>query len=453
MGRSSRSAVWVVGSCLFALAAAASPQRSPEAGVVLLINTRLDGSLVYGAGVVLDESGKVTTSAQLVGRSFSLWALPFDARRVRGLPPEGDLARFIYEHRRHLVPARLVRSNPAADLALLQLKTQRPLRRASFARGPLEPGEQIFALGHGEQEVWAAAPVRVLRADAASVQYEQGGDASRWGSPLLNARGEVVAMAVQAPDGKHGLARPAALLRDLAGNLGSPQQLDLSTPERGFFSCAQALQAGSTEYLRCVDWESRQRVVVDAFVRDAQRRGVPEEKISALLPELAKARPQLLEAQKRIVLAQLRGEDAESAVAFRPDAWTSGIKLKPAPEMDPQELRYRMELAERGGREGSLEEPPSALPLQALARLGLQVSAIHQPSSDRAWLLVSSSQASGSEVRFSQLLLLRGGEWLQCDYPSVEETASLPSGWPEPLSNLERIVSLILDAGESPSGD
>jgi hypothetical protein len=83
------------------------------------------------------------------------------------------------------------------------------------------------------------------------------------------------------------------------------------------------------------------------------------------------------------------------------------------------------------------------MPLKDLARLGMKVEALHQPRPDVAMLLVSSVAASAEPVRFSQLLVRREGKWLQCEFPSPDETALLPADWPRPLSDLQGVLTYL----------
>ncbi|MGQ0507666.1 MAG: hypothetical protein ACT4TC_20375, partial [Myxococcaceae bacterium] len=54
---------------------------------------------------------------------------------------------------------------------------------------------------------------------------------------------------------------------------------------------------------------------------------------------------------------------------------------------------------------------------------------------------VSSRDSDGTPFAFSQLLQRRSGRWLQTEFPSNDELAELPGGWPKPLNDLKGILS------------
>ncbi len=390
---------------------------------MLLLNTRLDTSQVYGAGLVLDDRGHVATSLQLVANSFSLVALAYEPSRAQGR----DLAELIYENRAALLPAQLIRGDAETDLALVRIDgDRRGLRPLPFASEP--PSDGAVALGHLDEFAWSNVVVSP-------------GAAGGWGlgSPLLDARGDVVALGVE------GKAQPIARVRALLSETMAPARIDLSTPERGFASCAHALQLGSSDYLRCMDWESRGRVIRAAFLLDAERRGLSREQLLELSPRLAQLEPQLLESQRQIALTQLRGGEGELALRLRESSRAIRPFFKRVQEMDPLELRYRLDLATRGEGDAQVRVSATGMPLKDWARLGLKVEAFAQPRPDVAALLVSSVDAKGQPFRFSQLLLRRGGKWLQCEFPSPEELALLPADWPKPLSDLQGMLTYLFE--------
>ncbi len=402
----------------------------PESAVVLLINTRLDGSQVYGAGLVLNDRGHVATSLRLVADSFGLMAMTYDPRRMEALPQGPDLARFIYENGSVLVPAQLLRGDVETDLALVRVDGGlTAMGRLPFAASQ---DDAVAAIGHLDERVWSTVS---LRADFAGEQWGVG-------SPLLNSRGEVVALGVLGWD-LSPVARPIALVRAFLAETLVPPSIDLSTPERGFASCTHALRVGSSDYLGCLDWESRGRVIRAAFLQEAERRQLPQDELKLLTSKLAALEPQLLAAQREVALVQVRGGEGELALRLRETPRSVRPYFKRVEEMDPLELRYRMDLAAQGSSQAQVRVSDTGMPIKDWARLGLKVEEFLQPKEDLAVLRVSSVDLTGEVFRFSQVLLRRNGKWLQCEFPSQEELAKVPADWPRPLSDLDGVLSYL----------
>jgi serine protease Do len=116
--------------------------------------------------------------------------------------------------------ARLLRSDPQVDLALLQIPSNgHPA--AVLAEAMPRPGEMVFAFGHpwGQRSVLtggvlsaltsARTPrgeIQLLRADLQLAPGNSGG-------PLLNAAGEVIGLNAMILGGDQSLAIPVSLIR------------------------------------------------------------------------------------------------------------------------------------------------------------------------------------------------------------------------------------------------
>jgi serine protease Do len=156
-----------------------------------------------GAGVLAGD-GQVLTNLHVVGR----------ARSVQVLLDDGSS----YD-------ARVIASDPAVDLALLQIPGNGHAA-AVFSSSAPRPGELVYAFGHpwGQRNVLTGGvlsavtslrgrhgEVPVLRAD---VQLAPGNS----GGPLLNASGEVIGLNAMIFGGDQSVAIPSSLLRSfLAG--------------------------------------------------------------------------------------------------------------------------------------------------------------------------------------------------------------------------------------------
>jgi serine protease Do len=158
-----------------------------------------------GAGAaVLAGDGQVLTNLHVVGRARSVQVLLDDGRSY---------------------DARVIASDPAVDLALLQIPGNGHAA-AVFSSSAPRPGELVYAFGHpwGQRNVLTGGvlsavtslrgrhgEVPVLRAD---VQLAPGNS----GGPLLNASGEVIGLNAMIFGGDQSVAIPSGLLRSfLAG--------------------------------------------------------------------------------------------------------------------------------------------------------------------------------------------------------------------------------------------
>jgi serine protease Do len=162
-----------------------------------------NGRRVAGAGVLAGD-GQVLTNLHVVGRARSVQVLLDDGRSY---------------------DARVIASDPAVDLALLQIPGNGHAA-AVFSSSAPRPGELVYAFGHpwGQRNVLTGGvlsavtslrgrhgEVPVLRAD---VQLAPGNS----GGPLLNASGEVIGLNAMIFGGDQSVAIPSSLLRSfLAG--------------------------------------------------------------------------------------------------------------------------------------------------------------------------------------------------------------------------------------------
>jgi len=156
-----------------------------------------------GAGILAGD-GLVLTNLHVVGRARSVQVLLDDSSSY---------------------DARVIASDPAVDLALLQIPGNGHAA-AVFSSSAPRPGELVYAFGHpwGQRNVLTGGvlsavtslrgrhgEVPVLRAD---VQLAPGNS----GGPLLNASGEVIGLNAMIFGGDQSVAIPSSLLKSfLAG--------------------------------------------------------------------------------------------------------------------------------------------------------------------------------------------------------------------------------------------
>jgi serine protease Do len=152
-----------------------------------------------GTGVIWDSDGGVITNFHVVAEARGpIQALLVDGRRL---------------------PARVVRAEPAADLALLEIPAGglRPARVGDSAR--LRVGELVFAIGHpwGRRSAVSAGIVSALgqvavRWDGAAAEYIRTDvqlAPGYSGGPLLNAAGQVVGINAMIMGGDQSVAIPS----------------------------------------------------------------------------------------------------------------------------------------------------------------------------------------------------------------------------------------------------
>jgi serine protease Do len=152
-----------------------------------------------GAGILMG-SGLVLTNAHVAGRGRSLQVVLANDETY---------------------PAKLVASDPAVDLALLQIPANGHSAAVLSEETP-QPGEMVFAFGHpwGQRNVLTGGVLSavtslhgrqgelpVLRAD---VQLAPGNS----GGPLLNAAGEVIGLNAMIFGGDQSVAIPAGVIRE-----------------------------------------------------------------------------------------------------------------------------------------------------------------------------------------------------------------------------------------------
>lgn len=155
-----------------------------------------------GAGVVWDADGRIITNHHVVA----------DADQVRVHLNDG----------RKLV-AEVVRREPAADLALLQVPAGGLTPAAVGDSGELRIGELVFAIGHpwglrdvvtagivsgtGQVEMrWIDRSVELIRSDVRLAPGNSGG-------PLIDSTGSVVGINSMILGGDLSVAVPSAIIR------------------------------------------------------------------------------------------------------------------------------------------------------------------------------------------------------------------------------------------------
>jgi trypsin-like peptidase len=340
------------------------------ASVVLVVNTRDDGSVVYGAGIVLDGHGLVVTSAHLLAGSRSLRAMLYEPHRVSYTPLDGGLARYLFEYEKDLVGARVERADALTDLALVRLDADTSrLPLLPRASRPLRRGERVFAIGHPQENVWSFTAGQVGALHHGAVQHDALLGFGSSGGPLLNERGELVGVntskVVSEPRGL-SFARPVALVEALVRPSSDPGGLDLSTPERAAKTCWLARELGLPSAESCVDRGPASRAPVPAPARE---------------------------------------HTLNDTLSIEPTAFVG-----PAPT--------------------KVVAGPDAPSLCA----GARVEEVRVFGDRLAWVRLEARTREGNRWGFSELYARAEGQWRQRTPPAPDELSTLPPGWPAPIN-------------------
>ena len=400
--------------------------------VVLILNTRADDSVAYGAGFLVGP-GLVLTSEHVVASGKKLGAMLYKSGRTSYTPMDGGLARFLFENQTDIVGMHEIGGDATSDIALMRLDADTTgYPTLPMADGAIRPGERVIALGHPQELVWSFTQGMVGTIHQGAIQHDAAISYGSSGGPLLNLRGEIVGINIaKVVSESPGLsfARPIALAGRYLGPVSSPVALDLSTPEAAALSCWRAQEIGRVETGDCFDWDASFavfRVLADDAIGMASRSVQGRLRAEITGPDF---RERWIEEGKR------------SAAAY----FVSGLSRPEAAPLDvvPDGLARAKALAEREdeivlrehpdlrGLFGDRKKP--AL-LQARLRLGIRVERTFAVDGHRAWVELAGRNPDGSIYRFSELYVKKDSRWLQRLPPLAEDMASLPSAFAPSLS-------------------
>jgi hypothetical protein len=402
--------------------------------VVLLLNTRADGSVTYGAGFLVGP-GLVLTSEHVIIDAAKLGAMLHRPGRTSYTPMDGGLSRFLFENQSDIVVARAIAGDTTSDLALVQIDVDTSGHPTlAMAREDAMPGERIIALGHPQEMVWSFTQGIVGTIQQGAIQHDAAISHGSSGGPLLNTRGEVVGVniaKVMSEAAGLSLARPIALAgRYLGdGSMVSSVSLDRTTPEAAALSCWHAQEIGRVETGECFDWEA-------AFTSFSS---VAEEAVRLASPSVAArirarvAAPDfrehwLADAKRHAAGYFVEGSNAPLDVPQTDDI-PPEVTLARA-EADREDARVLREHPDLRGLYADRRKPAR---MQARLRLGIRVDRVVATADDRAWVELAGRNQDGSLYRFSELYVRLGGHWVQRSAPLPEDAATLPPSFAPPL--------------------
>ncbi|MFL5319984.1 MAG: S1C family serine protease [Myxococcaceae bacterium] len=413
--------------------------------VVLILANRPDGQVGYGSGLLLPANGQVLTSLHVV-KDGTLSAMLYKEGRVSYTPMDGGLSRYLFENARDLVPARLLRADPATDLAIIEITADTSkYPRLPFATGQVHVGDRVFALGHPQETVWSFTSGTVNAIHHGAIQHDAVVSHGSSGGPLLNARGEVVgingAKVVNDPRGM-AFARPMTLVKDFIDAASSEQEINFASLEDAVSGCWRAQEIGSPAIADCFDLDARWSVFIaahTAFKQQLRLTGADAERFDkATLPPGGRA--QWATMFRKNIQMWLRGEKSVGSsvpphLDIASDDRVQEILRSSVREWESLEANRARMLAQQNG----LKTSPSDLEaLRRTLRMGIRIDEIAKVKDDLAWVRMTGRNTDGSEFVFSELWHKNPKElWAQVSPPSPEELGTLPKDFPRPIESYE----------------
>jgi hypothetical protein len=396
--------------------------------VVLLLNTQNDGTVKYGAGLLI-ERGLVLTSHHVVADAKTLGAMLYEPRRTSYTPMDGGLSRYLFENQSAVVRAEKIAGDDNTDLALIRIDVDTSrYPTLPIAREPVKPGDRVLALGHPQETVWSFTQGVVGAIQQGAIQHDAAISHGSSGGPLLNLRGEVVGINIaKVVSEASGLAfaRPISLAARYLGDRSvAALPLDLSTPESAALSCWRAQEIGRLEVGECFDWEASWDVFV-AVAEEAIRIGPPavRERVRRDLDD-PRFKERWLEEGKRRAAAYF----VEPKRFEEPTNPSSGppALVQARREAQREEARALREHPEMRGVYADQKDPQL---FKARLRLGIRVDRVANVAPNRAWVQIVGRNPDGSLYRFSELYAKVGDRWLQRQPPSSADLATLPKSF------------------------
>jgi hypothetical protein len=436
-------------------------------GVVLLLATKADGTVVYGSGFFVGEGSTVLTNDHVIAGAKTLSAMLYRPGRVSYTPMDGGLSRYLFENQRDLVPVHVIESDAGTDLALVKLDADTSaFPRLRLASDRVHPGDRVIALGHPQETVWSFTTGVVGALHQGAIQHDAMISQGSSGGPLLNARGEVVGVnTAKVVSEARGLsfARPLELAAPLFGNgsaaaafarFGDKRLIDLSTPELAVKSCWHAEEIGAAAVADCIDWDATfdvHRLAIEAL----RKRGLGDAADRAAHElEARGGRIGWIAERKRLAIQAAREQRSIASAAGS----HVGLGLSPAAQralddLADAEAKWTLQLTQKNGLK---LDPKNPTRVREILRMGIRIEETRLVTSSLAWVRITGRNADGTTHAYSEAWgRSTDGKWLQHLPPLPTDLAQLPAGWPPPLENFDlaqaREVARLAQIGASPT--
>ncbi len=417
--------------------------------VVLILAEREGEPGRFGAGIVMDQTGRVLSNHHIVAQADRLTVLAYEPGRLSYSPLEGGIQRLVFEHREDLLPATVLVSDPLLDLVLLQVRGLEDAAGLPVREEPVRIGEPVLALGHPQQSVWSFTAGVVSAIHQGVIQHDAPVNPGNSGGPLIDSQGRLVGVnTFELLGGSEGLAfaRPLRLATPLLEG-GRALELNLSAPDSAFLSCEQAVDLAPWQALDCVWWDGEHRQLLAAVERVRADLALPPEVDQRLRKQVwERGYAAWIGAWQQQVVRFLSGGLFEPVPSERLD-WDA---LWPSPEARAEHaasldaatvLRGRIEalreheagfVAERARRGGPSQAMDPA-PYRQARTMGQRLEQLYLPTDQLALMQVQAHLPDGSPHAYTECWVLLPGGWRQRMLCPPEYLRLVPEDWPLPL--------------------
>jgi hypothetical protein len=443
--------------------------------VVLLLNTKADGTVTYGAGLIVGKDGRVLTNHHVIAGAKSLGAMIYKPGRVSYTPMDGGLSRYIFENQNDILPTTLIEGDATSDLAIVKIDADTSaLPELVFSNEKVRPGERVFALGHPQETVWSFTAGAVSALHNGAIQHDAVLSSGSSGGPLLNARGEVVGVnTARVTSESRGLsfARPIEMASRFLARGADRDELDQTSPEKAVVSCWHAHELSSPSVTECVDWDAQWQVFRSAI--DAVRSPRLSPKTAELVARYGGSsddKAGWIQKSKAAFADHLRSstgsrsEPMQRAVAAARALTSTGAEVTSSPrapgaveataeggavaELATIDADRQKKKREQNGIKVDLENPKT---VRDLLRMGVRVEETRAVDADRVWVLLAGRNPDGSPYHYSECWVKVGARWVQRTSPRSEDLAVLPSGWAPPIDDFQyarqRLIATLVSGG------
>ena len=431
-------------------------------GVVLVTTELENGKRGYGAGILRDDRGTIVTNLHVVSGAESIAVMFRDPRRPTYSPLDGGLDRLLFENDKALMPARVVRSDPSLDIAVLEVDGPVPFHGPflQVADGDVRTGERIYAVGHPDQSVWTITSGVVSGLHSGVIQHDAPLNTGSSGGPLVDEHGGWLGVnTMKLLGGAEGMAyaRPASLVDAFVR--GTP--LDLQVDRSDVVATAMAYERGLSLAREAAidtftDWEGNGLLWIAVADEAATIASLPEDQHQRFV---AFARsPEGLARWRDIDRATAMQQSSTSKDFDRkliepadlwPDAtaWSrhandpkvlaayEAHRARIAAEAEARAVRHRTE------NHMIQDISQDDLAYREARKRGIRIEEVVPVGQLGAWIRVAGRNDDGSMWTYSECWRVRNGRYSQpCACLEPEFADALPTTWPPPIeTNGERI--------------
>ncbi len=450
-------------ACAAPLQQTAATVGSPSAarrGVVIVLAHRADGQTGFGSGVLLAGNGDIITNRHVTDGATSLGVLFYDPKRPSYAAEDGGLSRYIFENESAVRPAKLVRDSTLLDFALIHVDADTSPYPKLVARAqPVEPGEQVYAIGHPGESVWSITQGLVSAVHNGLVQTDAAISFGNSGGPLVDAQGLLVGINTSRLFGDVdgvGFARPVSLVQSFIDR-SAEADLDLSTPAGASVACTRAVEIASSRMAPCI-------AANDFF--DVRAASMDEVTQLLQLPEPARgvvhtrgtmlSREEWVSDYVRSIQAYVANtpddhNERVKALADRRAPLTPAVKRQILKHIERPEVKARLgrlysatsdeiraeQMAREESRTGK-NYGDDAAALRKSIRMGVRVDDVVMVDDDHAWVLAAGRNPDGTTYRDNEYWIRTDGAW-SLRLPRPEEVATRPTKWPSPETFADRV--------------